>query len=93
VLAERAVLSAVGASCASAIGALAVLDGSTLMLDADASGLAGEYVSDRSSVALPDIALVDAVPGAAQDAVLATGLGTEAGRRLLDAGADAFLVR
>lgn len=98
VLAERAVLSAVGASCASAIGALAALDGTLLTLDADASGLAGEYASDRSAVELPDIELPDiavsaAVPGAAQDAVLASRLGTDAGRRLLDAGADVFLVR
>jgi len=103
VLAERAVLSAVGASCASAIGALASLEGATLTLDADASGIDGEHVSDCSTIALPDIAspgttqagstLADVVPGAAQDARLATELGTEAGRRLLEAGADAFLVR
>jgi hydroxymethylbilane synthase len=78
VLAERAVLSAVGASCASAIGALASLEGATLTLDADASGIDGEHVSDRSTIALPDIAspgttqadatLADVVPGAAQDA-------------------------
>ena len=37
-LAERAVLAAVGASCASAIGALAQFDGGRLVLDADASG-------------------------------------------------------
>jgi hydroxymethylbilane synthase len=93
VLAERAVLSAVGASCASAIGALASLDATVLTLDADASGLDGEHVSDRSTIALPDIALAHAVPGAADDVRLATELGTEAGRRLLEAGADAFLVR
>jgi hypothetical protein len=79
------------------------LDGATLTLDADASGSDGEHVSDCSTIALPDIAspgmtltdatLADVVPGAAQDARLATELGTEAGRRLLEAGADVFLVR
>jgi hydroxymethylbilane synthase len=83
-VAERAVLAAVGASCASAIGALAALDGSLLTLRADASGPDGEHVDERLTLDLD---------GAADDELLAVGLGSEAGRLLLAAGADRFLVR
>jgi hydroxymethylbilane synthase len=89
-LAERAVLAAVGASCASAIGALARLDGRVLTLDADASGPAGEHVAEHTTLQL------DAAAGAgagADDELRAVGLGTRAGSALLAAGADAFLVR
>jgi len=83
-LAERAVLAAVGASCASAIGALAVFDGDVLTLAADASGSDGEHVDERLTLDL----------AGADDAELrVVGLGSEAGRLLLAAGADAFLVR
>jgi hydroxymethylbilane synthase len=82
VLAERAVLAAVGASCASAIGALAVLDGSTLTLVADASGANGEHVVERAATELTEDG-----PQAAVE------LGLAVGGRLLDAGADGFLVR
>jgi hydroxymethylbilane synthase len=83
-LAERAVLAAVDASCASAIGALAELDATTLTLVADASGPDGEHVTERGSVELAD------GPAAAAAAVR---LGSELGARLLAAGADRFLVR
>jgi hydroxymethylbilane synthase len=82
-LAERAVLGAVGASCASAVGALAALDGLHLTLDADASGPDGEYAADRATCTLSSDG----------DEQAAIDLGIDAGRRLLAAGADAFLVR
>jgi hydroxymethylbilane synthase len=86
-LAERAVLAAVGASCASAIGALAQLEGCVVTLHADASGPAGEHVSERSTVDLTEGADL------ADDEERAIGLGTRAGDALLAAGADRFLVR
>jgi len=89
-LAERAVLAAVGASCASAIGALAELEGATLTLVADASGLDGEHVIERGDVELADG--LDA-SGDALSAAAAVRLGSELGARLLAAGADRFLVR
>lgn len=79
-VAERAVLAAVGASCASAIGALANLEGSTLTLRADASGTDGEHVEERSD-------------GDVVDEHDALRIGSDAGARLLAAGADRFLVR
>ena len=85
-LAERAVLAAVGASCASAIGALAELDGQVLTLDADASGAGLEHVAERGQRTLVGGAALD-------DEATATALGAELGSRLLAAGADAFLVR
>jgi hydroxymethylbilane synthase len=85
-LAERAVLAAVGASCASAIGALATLDGAVLTLVADASGPAGEHVTDRGRVTVDVRAPADAEEAARR-------LGTDVGARLLSAGADRFLVR
>jgi hydroxymethylbilane synthase len=89
-LAERAVLAAVGASCASAIGALAELDGATLTLVADASGLDGEHVTERGDVELADA--LDASEDV-RSAAAAVRLGSELGARLLAAGADRFLVR
>jgi hydroxymethylbilane synthase len=88
VLAERAVLAAVGATCASAIGALADVDvdGARLRLAADASGSDGEHVSDRA-----DIALTGGRSDAEEAAVVA--LGSELAGRLLAAGADRFLAR
>lgn len=86
VLAERAVLAALGATCSSAIGALAMFADGRLHLTADASGPDGQHVLDRAAVALPDAA-------AAGAEVVAVALGTELGDRLLHAGADAFLVR
>jgi len=83
--AERAVLAATGASCASAIGALAAFEGSVLTLDADASGADGEHVGTRLTL--------DLTGAGADDELLAVGLGSEAGRRLLAAGADRFLAR
>jgi hydroxymethylbilane synthase len=92
-VAERAVLAAVGASCASAIGALATLDGATLSLRADASGAHGEHVDAQASTTL-DLRSDPRADGGADDAeVAARRLGTEVGARLLAAGADGFLVR
>jgi hydroxymethylbilane synthase len=90
-IAERAVLAAVGASCASAVGALARLDGLLLTLDADASGPAGEHVTERRTLDLG----ATASAGASTDdhEQHAVGLGMQAGDALLAAGADAFLVR
>jgi len=87
VLAERAVLAAVGATCASAIGALAEFDGDLLRLTADASGPDGEHVTDAGSVRIPPAA------GPAASEALAVALGDEVAGRLLAAGADRFLVR
>jgi len=84
-LAERAVLRAVGASCASAIGALAELDGSTLTLVGDASGLHGEHVAVRDGVDLPE--------ARGEATAAAVELGNRIGAALLAAGADTFLVR
>lgn len=78
--AERAVLAAVGASCASAIGALATFSGSTLTLRCDASGAHDEHVELESE-------------GDVVDEEAAAQLGMHAGMRLLAAGADEFLVR
>lgn len=86
-LAERAVLAALGATCASAIGALAQLDGHHLALVADASGADGEHVIDRASAVLGDGAAPD------DDETVAVGLGHALAARLLAAGADRFLVR
>jgi hydroxymethylbilane synthase len=92
-LAERAVLAAVGATCASAIGALAELRAGHLALVADASGPDGEHVVTRAGVDLPrgaGVAPVDVTP---DDAAAAVALGTDVGRALLAAGADRFLAR
>lgn len=84
---ERAVLAALGATCASAIGALAQLDGDRLELVADASGPDGEHALERGRVDLDG----DADPET--DAAIAAGLGGALAERLLAAGADRFLVR
>ena len=86
-LAERAVLAAVGASCASAIGALAQFDGGRLVLDADASGPEGEHLADRAGI---ELATDGGTDGGEMQAI---DLGSRVGHRLLAAGADAFLVR
>jgi hydroxymethylbilane synthase len=86
-LAERAVLAAVGASCASAIGALARFEGQVLTLEADASGPAGEHVADLASIALAEGGSLS------EDEVAAIDLGARTGSALLAAGADGFLVR
>jgi len=82
--AERAVLSAVGATCASAVGANATWLGSSLVLVADVSGREpGQYAQVTQE------AIID-VDGPA--AVSAAGrLGADVGQRLLDAGAAAFI--
>ena len=90
-LAERAVLAAVGASCASAIGALAQLDGHVLTLQADASGPAAEHAVEGASVELA--VSVSAGDDAGDDEGRAIGLGTRVGGALLAAGAAEFLVR
>ena len=89
-LAERAVLAAVGASCASAVGALARLEGSTLSLVADASGPDGEHAVGRATVELRDASVDE---GRDDGSVAAIALGTEVAHALLAAGADGFLVR
>jgi len=86
-VAERAVLAALGATCASAIGALAQLDGEVLHLAADASGSDGEHVLDRATIDL------DVAAAPADDAKAAVGLGEALAQRLLAAGAGRFLVR
>ncbi len=82
--AERAVLSAVSATCASAIGASAVLEDGHLVLTADVSGTApGEYVSRVERTALSGDEGADL--GRARD------LGGLVGRLLLAAGAAAYV--
>jgi hydroxymethylbilane synthase len=83
--AERAVLSAVSATCASAVGAHATLSEGVLHLTADVSGqLPGEYVAVDESITLA---------GQADDADVraALDLGLRAGRSLLAAGAGPFV--
>jgi hydroxymethylbilane synthase len=82
--AERAVLSAVSATCASAVGAHAVVDGGSLVLTADVSGQHdGEYVS------VVDAALIAIGGGEAVDK--ARALGTRVGLALLEAGAGPYV--
>ena len=82
--AERAVLSAVSATCASAVGAHATWSDDRLTLVADVSGReVGQYVIVAGDVAL-DPAGSDVVSAARQ-------LGRDVGRQLLEAGAGAFI--
>jgi hydroxymethylbilane synthase len=99
-LAERAVLAAVGATCSSAIGALAELDGARLTLRADASGPDGQHLEDRAEVETDielEVGVEPAATGGADDGDAseraAIALGTVLAERLLAAGADGFLVR
>jgi hydroxymethylbilane synthase len=81
---ERAVLSAVGATCASAVGAHAMWVGSSLSLVADVSGREdGQYVTAASQMSIE--------PGDQAAVEIARQLGTDVGRQLLDAGAGAFI--
>jgi hydroxymethylbilane synthase len=84
-LAERAVLAGLGASCASAVAALAHLEGSALVVTAAAAAPDGRHVRVERSAALrpdPTDARADAV-----------ALGTAAAEDLRAVGADALLVR
>jgi hydroxymethylbilane synthase len=77
--AERAVLSAVSATCASAVGAFATIDAGTITLTADVSGREpDQYVS-----------VVDAASADSADAARALGL--RVGQALLDAGAGPYV--
>jgi hydroxymethylbilane synthase len=81
--AERAVLSAVGATCASAVGAYAVRDAGVLTLTADVSGAdPGQHVVHTHSITLR---------GDDSDRENARRLGAAVGAALLDAGAAAFV--
>ncbi|MFP4311159.1 MAG: hydroxymethylbilane synthase [Nitriliruptoraceae bacterium] len=91
ILAERAVLAGVQASCASAIGALARLDDTRLTVTADASGAAGEHASLTRTATLPVAPGAGEAPGEAR--AVATALGHAAAEALLAAGAGSFLVR
>jgi hydroxymethylbilane synthase len=103
VLAERAVLAGVQASCASAIGALARLDGDRLTITADASGADGEHASVTHTATLPadpadPVDPADPAGGtdpsvSAEARAIATALGHAAAEALLAAGAGSFLVR
>lgn len=83
VTAERAVLSALGASCASAIGALADYEAGTLTLTADVSGTSP---NQHAQVHMTCEVAVDA--GADS---IAAALGLEAAQALLDAGAAEYV--
>jgi len=77
--AERAVLSAVSATCASAVGAYAVLNDGTMTITADVSGReSGQYVSVVESADIADV-------------ITARELGLKVGRALLDAGAGPYV--
>jgi hydroxymethylbilane synthase len=79
--AERAVLSAIEATCASAVGAHAVLVDGTLSLIADVSGMRpGEYVNVRGTTTL-----------GVDDVALAHALGLRLGAQLLAEGAAPFI--
>jgi hydroxymethylbilane synthase len=81
--AERAVLSAVSATCASAVSAHATLEAAVLTLMADVSGRErGEYVSVQES------ALLEGVGDGVQ---AARALGLRVGQALLDAGAGPYV--
>jgi hydroxymethylbilane synthase len=81
--AERAVLSAVGATCASAVGAHASLSEGVIALTADVSGSQpGEYVTVHDSLD---------VDAAVDDVDAARELGLRVGRALLAAGAGPFV--
>lgn len=83
VTAERAILAAVQASCASAIGALATYTDGALTVTCDASGNNGEHVMLTDTVTLrADDELADAHMA-----------GMRLGQQLLSAGADRFLQR
>ncbi|MEI6360861.1 MAG: hydroxymethylbilane synthase [Actinomycetes bacterium] len=82
--AERAVLSAVGATCASAVGAHASWVDGRLTLVADVSGRA----VDQHVIVASDVVLDASGPSAVESA---RQLGGEVGRQLLDAGAGAFI--
>lgn len=81
VAAERAVLSALDASCASAIGALATYDGGTLTLSADVSG---DDVREHAFATEAEVITVGDTPAAA-------ALGRRVAESLLDAGAGAYV--
>jgi hydroxymethylbilane synthase len=97
VLAERAVLAGVQASCASAIGALARIEGDRLTVTADASGAVGEHASVTHTATLPVDRAAEAggvdVRASAEARAVATALGHAAAEALLAAGAGSFLVR
>ncbi len=82
--AERAVLSRVSATCASAVGAHAIMAYAGMTLTADVSGrAAGEYVSHTATAPIP--------AGGADAAEAARGLGVLVAERLLEAGAGPFI--
>lgn len=82
--AERAVLTAVSATCASAVGAHARFEGDELELVAEVGGReVGQWLQRSASVRLP--AAGDARVASAYD------LGWQVGRALLEAGAAAFM--
>lgn len=83
VVAERAVLTSVQASCASAIGALASYTDNTLTLTCDASGPHGEHLMLTDTVTLHE---TDPLTHARR-------MGMSLGQQLLNAGADSFLQR
>jgi hydroxymethylbilane synthase len=81
--AERAVLTAVGATCATALGAHAVLDGTRLSLQAEVSGRdSAQHAHATSAIDLRD----------GDEVVQAYELGLAVGAMLLDQGADAYVV-
>jgi hydroxymethylbilane synthase len=82
--AERAVLSAVGATCASAVGAHATWSGELLTLVADVSGLRVEQHATSTGEARVNPSDPNAVE-------VARTLGRDVGRRLLEAGAGEFI--
>lgn len=80
--AERAVLTAVGATCATALGALATIDEGVLHLSAEVSGPAGQFAAAAESLVLTsDVA----------DVVAARDLGFAVGRMLLEQGAGEYV--
>jgi hydroxymethylbilane synthase len=85
VLAERAVLAGVHASCASAIGALARLENARLTVTADASGAHGEHAEVMRAATLP--------AGTDEGRAVAAALGHAVAEALVAAGAGSFLVR
>jgi hydroxymethylbilane synthase len=81
--AERAVLTAVGATCATALGAHAVLEGTRLSLQAEVSGTKSEQHAHATSA-------IDLRGG--DEVVQAYELGLAVGGMLIDQGADAYVV-
>lgn len=101
VLAERAFLAGLGASCASAVSALARVEGTDLVLTGSVAAPDGRHLRRAGSAALPiDPGALDGTGTTSSPAVIAadgaataSALGHALAQELLTAGAGALMVR